>query len=486
MTSARVSLGKTGIIIDVRTNFTSRHGLPYAPEGWSAARLGGFSVELAGASPLGLLRAAQNARGFWSHGERWVAHAGIVATVGAEPGPDRFEQVRHATAAAGGEAGPSWPEGGDPRLIGRPRFFGGFSFRDAPGASRLWMGFPSALFHLPAVELNGDAEGVAHLHVRALGRAGESDGALRARLEARALELAARLSALDERADVPAPSARSELYANESDREAWEAAVERSLRAIHDGEVRKVVLARTLDVPDPHLDPLDVLDHLWADNRDSYVFYFEPQRGRVLLGAAPETIATVRSGVFHATAVAGTARHGASDEEREALALELLASAKDREEHQILVEDVVRRLEHVATGVRAEENPHVLVLPAVQHLETKIRARLVDDTTVLDALSILHPTPAVCGEPRRAALEWLAHEEPFERGWYAGPVGWFDLEGNGMFSPAVRSAVLSERGWRLFAGAGIVAGSRPEAEWLETGIKLEPVLRALHAAAAAT
>ncbi|MDE2772897.1 MAG: isochorismate synthase [Gemmatimonadota bacterium] len=479
-------MGRTGIIIDVRANFTSRHGLRHAPEERPAGRLASFSVELAGASPLDLLRASQSARGFWSHGERWVAHAGIVATVGAEPGPERFEQVRHAAAVAGGDAGPSWPEGGDPRLIRRPRFFGGFSFRDTPGASRLWRGFPSALFHLPAVELDGDAEGVAHLHVRALGRVGESDEALYARLEARAFGLAARLSVLHGRTDGPAPSARSELRANESDREAWDAAVEHSLRAIHDGAVRKVVLARTLDVPDPNLDPLDVLDHLWADNRDSHVFYFEPQRGRVLIGAAPETIATVRSGVFRATAVAGTVRRGASDEEREALALQLLASAKDREEHQILVEDVVQRLEHVATGVRAEENPHVLVLPAVQHLETKIRARLVDDTTVLDALSILHPTPSVCGEPRGAALELLAHEEPFERGWYAGPVGWFDLEGNGMFSPALRSAVLSERGWRLFAGAGIVAGSRPEAEWLEAGIKLGPVLRALHAAAAAT
>ena len=185
-----------------------------------------------------------------------------------------------------------------------------------------------------------------------------------------------------------------------------------------------------------------------------------------------------------ATAVAGTVRRGASDEEREALAHRLLASAKNREEHRILVDDVVQRLEHVATGVRAAEYPRVLALPAVQHLETKIRARLIESTTVVDALAILHPTPAVCGEPRGAAMELLAREESFERGWYSGPIGWFDLEGNGMFSPALRSAVVSGTGWRLFAGAGIVAGSHPEAEWIETGIKFEPVLRALHAAAA--
>jgi salicylate biosynthesis isochorismate synthase len=203
----------------------------------------------------------------------------------------------------------------------------------------------------------------------------------------------------------------------------------------------------------------------------------------VMLGTPPETVATVRKGVFHATAVAGSIGRGATDPEREDLAARLLASAKDRAEHRIAVEDMVRRLAGMATSVWAAEEPHVLVLPAIQHLETEIRARLDEGTTVVDALAMLHPTPAVCGEPRDAALELLAREEPFERGWYAGPVGWFDVDGNGVFAPALRSAVLAENGWRLFAGAGIVAGSRPDAEWTETRIKLEPVLRALRAAA---
>jgi isochorismate synthase EntC len=125
----------------------------------------------------------------------------------------------------------------------------------------------------------------------------------------------------------------------------------------------------------------------------------------------------------------------------------------------------------------------VLALPAIQHLETAIRARVAEGTTVLDLVAALHPTPAVCGDPREEALETLAFEEPFERGWYAGPVGWFDGDGNGMFAPALRSAVLADEAWRLYAGAGIVAGSHPEAEWIETGIKLEPMLRALSAAA---
>ena len=157
-------------------------------------------MELAGASPLGLLRSAPGARGFWARGERWVAHAGVVASVEAEPGPDRFAEVRRATAIATPEPGPSWPAGADPRLTGRPRFFGGFSFQDEPGPSHLWVGFPPALFHLPAIELEGDAEGIARLHVRALARDGEPEAALRERLEERMRELAARLRAPEDEA----------------------------------------------------------------------------------------------------------------------------------------------------------------------------------------------------------------------------------------------------------------------------------------------
>jgi isochorismate synthase EntC len=142
---------------------------------------------------------------------------------------------------------------------------------------------------------------------------------------------------------------------------------------------------------------------------------------------------------------------------------------------------MLERLDQVAEGVRAEPEPHVLVLPAIQHLESEISARAHSGTTVLEVLAALHPTPAVCGFPRDQAQELLAQEEGFERGWYAGPVGWFDLEGNGVFAPALRSAVLSDGSWRLFAGAGIVEGSSPDAEWTETAIKLETVLWALGA-----
>lgn len=414
-----------------------------------------------------------------------MAHSGVLESVLAGAGPGRFSGVaRRAAALLGGDP-LVWPSDASARLAGRARLYGGFAFRDDHRATGAWSSFPPGLFHLPDVELEGDAGGGARLRVR--GWLEDDEAAVRARLEARAAELAARLEAAPDEVETPPtrPSGGPAFRGDEAHRAAWERAVGEVLDAIAAGRVSKVVLARTLDVaPEPAVDAVDVLAALRDENRGSHVFLFEPSPGRVLLGAAPETVATLRSGVFHATAVAGSIARGRDDAEDRALAARLLASAKDREEHHIALQDMLERLAPLAESVEADAEPHVLTLPRIQHLETELRARVGEGPGVLTLLAELHPTPAVCGLPRDAALELIREEEPFDRGWYAGPVGWVDGEGNGVFAPALRSAVTHEGGWRLFAGAGIVAGSRPSAEWEETGIKFEPVLRALAAAGA--
>jgi len=247
--------------------------------------------------------------------------------------------------------------------------------------------------------------------------------------------------------------------------------------------VSKVVLARVHSVESKgRLDAVDVALNLWRENEGTHVFLFEPLPGRVLVGAAPETLAARNEGVFRATAVAGSTVRGGSGEETEALARSLLASAKDLMEHRICVEDAVSRLRMLSEEVWVQDTPHVLTLPSIQHLETVVEARLRPEVTVLEVLAALHPTPAVCGLPRGRAWEFLRNEERFQRGWYAGPVGWFDGEGDGVFVPALRSAVGCGSEWHLFAGAGIVEGSDPDREWEETRVKLRPMLRALQAA----
>ncbi len=254
----------------------------------------------------------------------------------------------------------------------------------------------------------------------------------------------------------------------------------RTLRRIQAGEAEKVVLARTLDVtPTRPVSPLDLVLALWQESHGSHVFLFEPVPGEAVAGAAPETIATVVNGVVRATAVAGSVAVGADSVETAQLARRLFNSDKDRAEHDFVVQDMVARLSALGCSVRRDVEPHVLALARIQHLETKIAAGIPEGVTLLDILASLHPTPAVCGIPRNVALSILTESEVFDRGWYAGPVGWFGSNGKGIFVPALRSAVSSGGRWRLFAGAGIVPGSDPALEWEETELKFDPVLRAM-------
>jgi len=358
-----------------------------------------------------------------------------------------------------------------------PRFFGGFSFDGDHREDEAWAGFPVAHFVLPSIEMiGGKAGGV--LTVRAVLQEGTNPEETERKVEE---ELRAVRKALDGAQEVAGEEGLPSAFGlEESSEEDWAAMVERGLSTLSPGGLRKVVLARVLRASFSRSpDPVQVGVNLWRQNPGAYVFLFEPCPGRVLLGAAPETVATVSGGSFRATAVAGSAGVGRDPVEQQSLAASLLGSEKDRREHRICVEDMVERLSSIATEIQADPEPHVLALSSIQHLEAGIRARLNQGGTVLSALEALHPTPAVCGFPRDSALKFLRDQESFQRGWYSGPVGWFDTRGNGEFVPALRSAVGSGREWWLFAGAGIVAGSNAVREWAETRIKFHPALKAL-------
>ena len=444
----------------------------------ASGRLASVTIPAPDLRPDVFLRHADgSARGFWARGDRWVAHRGVAVELrGGGHAQDRFDAM--ASAARRVAADPLLPEGAT--RAPRVRFYGGFSFRDDHVPTGVWTEFPSRLFHLPRFELEGDGTGDAWLRARAVAPpSGDPEMLSRLRHSAEALraELAARSGVLH-----VAPVVRGRAAATV--RGVWEDAVRASLAAIRGGGVSKVVLARTLDVELTGIDAVDVVGRLWEANRGSHVFLFEPVPGSAVVGAAPETVATLRDGVFHATAVAGSIRRGATRREQAELAAKLLASDKDRAEHRIALDDMVARLQTIAHQVRTDPQPHVLTLARIQHLEAEIRASVPAGLGVLDLLRLLHPTPAVCGLPRDSALGFLADVEPFERGWYAGPVGWFDADGNGVFAPALRTGVTTGSGWRLFAGAGIVEGSVPSLEWEETAIKLQPMLDALSASGA--
>jgi isochorismate synthase len=358
-----------------------------------------------------------------------------------------------------------------------PRFFGGFSFADADPREAAWSGFPSASFHLPRLLLEGgdrDARIVSFEDDRGLDEVAAALSARSGRIR----------SAPRQRDATPRSESMPEVGTDASARLEWRVEIEKVLTAIAEGRVQKAVLARFLDLSLTRpANPLASLRFLREGNRRAHVFYLEPRPDRVFLGAAPELLARLRGDSFEATAVAGSVPREADGEADRARVRQLLESAKDRAEHALTAEEMVEVLGPFLEEMEVEAEPRVLSLSRIHHLETTIRGRAHEGEDILSLVEALHPTPAVCGRPRGEALSLIRGAEAFERGWYAGPVGWFDAEGDGDFVPALRSAVGSGREWRLFAGAGIVAGSDPDGEWEETALKFEPALRALRAGA---
>ena len=202
-------------------------------------------------------------------------------------------------------------------------------------------------------------------------------------------------------------------------------------------------------------------------------FVFAATRGGdVFLGATPETLLRVRDGRLHTEALAGTAAPGTPLEV-------LLSREKDRAEHAFVVDALLEALHPICTEVRLPATPELRVLPGLVHLRTPIVARLRSGVTAKDVLATLHPTPAVGGHPRAAALSFLREHEGLERGYYAGPVGYVDANGDGVFAVAIRSALIRGSEAFLFAGAGLVEASDPHAEWQETELKLRTLSEVL-------
>jgi menaquinone-specific isochorismate synthase len=262
----------------------------------------------------------------------------------------------------------------------------------------------------------------------------------------------------------------------EMDVAAWNALVTAALGEIRAGHLDKVVAARRSHVEfADRIDPSSVLDRLRVAEPACARFAFE-REGRWFVGATPECLVRRSGRNVAADALAGSiARRDSDDESCRAL----LASIKDRHEHSIVATAVIETLARFGANVSAPATPGVRSLRHVHHLWTPVSATLDVDSHVLDLVSALHPTPAVCGTPPRAAATWIDAHEPTARGWYASPVGWFDGRGDGTFAVAIRSALLDAREAWLFAGAGIVAGSEPASEYRETSVKLRSMLSAL-------
>lgn len=423
---------------------------------------------------LDVLRAAPQPtqRVFWQHADQPIAFAGFGVTAEIVAyGRDRFSSIRQQADALFENA-----VFGDMPRTAQPRLVGGFAFRDDFSApSGIWSAFPSAYFLLPRVQVT-QADGETWLTVSAyLDQAANLHETweqllrelnyLSSRLESlRAVNGKPRAIQLEDSLPYPV----------------WREQVLEATSRIRAGELEKVVLSRFKDVRfDAPVDPASALERLTRSYPQAYRFLIEVLPGHAFFGATPELLVSKDGNRIHTAALAGSRPRGRTAAEDEALAAEMFASYKERDEHEVVVRAIEALLTPFVERIYRADQPDVMRLRNIQHLYTPMTATLLPNVNLLDVTGAFHPTPALGGYPRNIAVDAIRRIETADRGWYAAPVGWIDANGDGMFAVAIRSAVSVEDRARLYAGAGIVANSDPDKEWDETALKFKPLLNAL-------
>lgn len=402
----------------------------------------------------GLLHAFREARGAvrfaFLQPDRGFAMVGIGAAAawrlhGPEPLRDAAALLRTMPpAAVAGDA--------PPRAL--PIAFAGIAFSAGPRAPH-WAPFGDGLLIVPKVLLIVEERGAWRVEMELV----DSDGT-------------------PVPAQLPEPAVAGARADHAATRAEWTAAILRALDRIARGEAAKVVVAREAYLAEHR--PVDEALPVLAERFPTCTTFAVDLGGPCFLGATPERLAAVSQGAFELMALAGTAPRGADPAEDDAIAARLAADRKEREEHAFVVRALREDVAPLVSELEVAPEPEVVRLPNLQHLRTLLRGRLQSGASLFDLAARLHPTPAVGGMPREAAARIIAEIETFDRGWYAGPLGWTDARGDGELVVALRSALLTPgQPARLFAGCGIVARSDPEHEFAESDLKLRATRSAL-------
>lgn len=415
-----------------------------------------FAVIPLDVEPLSFVRSASDrfeGTFYFSSPEGSAAGGVGIAAKASAFGPARFERLRSAVDAW------SLPE---------PfRAFAGFSFSADGPTSESWKSFGSADAVLPIATLlsTGDDQ---HLLL-----------ALPPEVDADAMT--EQLRSLETPPDPVYPNLGDHTLESYPSVSEWTRIVSEAVAAIEDEAIRKVVLARSVIVrSDTAPDGFNVLSHLERSYRQCFGFGWRVN-GATFIGASPELLVRSSGGVVTSNPLAGTAPRGEGEAEDRMLAEALMRSEKDQIEHRYVVDDVAERLAPLADDLVVPAEPSLKRMATVQHLSTRVTGTTRPDVHVLDLVDALHPTPAVGGTPRDPALAFIENAEPFDRGWYTGGVGWIDGAGDGEFAIGLRCGLLEGTNAHVFAGAGIVADSNPDAELLETRLKFRPMLELLAA-----
>jgi len=352
------------------------------------------------------------------------------------------------------------------------RYFGGLRFDSLPRHDRSnpgWRSFGQSILLLPRVTLMiSDNQCTLACHLMP----NELTPSSLDRIARHIRELRVNPAVADGPPDVVNRTDRPEY-------DTWAHHVAAILKAISDGRCQKTVLARQteLELSTP-VNPWRVLRNLRSHSEKKTLFGVQIDPGAAFIGATPERLYYRNGTKLESEALAGSSPRGTTQEMDAALTRELLNSAKDRREHDYVVTSLRAHLSAVCESLVIDPAPEVRKLTGVQHLYTPIAGRLRESAVDGRLLSLMHPTPAVNGYPRTAALNLIRELEPFDRGWYAGAVGWIGPN-EAEFVVAIRSALIAGNRALVYAGAGIVDGSSPEREWAEIENKIAPMIAAL-------
>lgn len=342
------------------------------------------------------------------------------------------------------------------------RYYGGMRFDLSREIGTEWSAFGAHRFMLPRFELRREGGASVLVCNLVLPRdAGQRERIMRDIENLRAPEA-------NRGGPLPAPTDRMDL----PDAAGWRENVEGALAAFEGGPLEKVVLARRARLFfDEDLDPLPLIEELKARTPDCFHFYFEPRDGVAFLGASPERLYRREERSIKSEAVAGTRPRGESVADDDDLGAELLSSVKDLAEHSYVRVSIEEKLGALCEALEVDERASEMKLARGRHLVSRIRGSLRESVTDTDILRALHPTPAVGGYPREEAIQSIRDAEAFDRGWYAGPVGWVGSDA-AEFAVGIRCGLVRSRELALFSGAGIVAGSVPDEEWAEIEHKI--------------
>lgn len=404
---------------------------------------------------------------YFEHPASDFAIAGAEAVIEASfEGPERFLKVREFSK----EVLENTIVVGDVDvLFSGPHFFTSFTFYDRVGEGSA---FPAARVFLPRWQVarrGSSCSAVANILI-------EPEGDLKF--------LAKKVWAAHEKftsfdyGEVPVSRDNENVSFVEVGGVDWyENAVREATSCIERGEFEKIVIARELDIEgDKAFDPLSSLNCLREAFPLCVSCFIANGRGQSFSSVTPERLLKVSGGRVQTEAVAGSTGRGKTAADDAYLGKMLLESDKDLREHGFVVDSITERLCFLAIRPEIEKRPRLKKLANIQHLCTLIEADMPKGLHFLDVAAVLHPTPAVCGTPLEASRDGIAKIENFERGLYAGVIGWFDHRGDGELVVGIRSALIDGQKARLYTGGGIVRGSDPESERRETEIKLQAML----------